>query len=121
MKTKHLYLTAIAAILIAMTGFAQKPEKGSAVSIPDNISSILEKSCYPCHTAPGNKLALMKLNFEKWGEYDAKKQQKKSGKMCSYVKKGKMPPKKFVTENPDKAPKSQDIQAICDWAASYKK
>lgn len=126
-KQVFLSIITLAAVSFLFTGFSNYPSSGedkdkkAQITIPEDISKILEKSCYPCHTSPGNKVAMMKLNLEKWNEYDGKKQVKKAGKMCSMTTKGSMPPKKFITENPDKVPTQEEIKAICDWAASVKK
>ena len=87
-------------------------------SIPDSVANVLEKSCYPCHTAPGSGMALMKLDFDKWDSYSPEKQASKAGAMCKKVTKQSMPPKSFRKNNPDKVPTEADLKIICDWANS---
>ncbi|MGE5424193.1 MAG: heme-binding domain-containing protein [Syntrophothermus sp.] len=117
-----LSILGIAVSSFALMGFSpEKKDKVARITIPDNIAKIAEKSCFPCHTEPGNKMALMHLNLGKWNDLDGKKQIKKAGKMCSMVSKGAMPPKGFRTDNPDKIPTQAEVKEICDWAASVKK
>ncbi len=86
--------------------------------IPEKVMKIAEKTCVKCHTEPGNMMALMHLNLTNWGKYSAEKQAGKAKDMCKMVTKGKMPPKKFLKENPSSAPSQAEIKTICNWAAS---
>jgi hypothetical protein len=88
-------------------------------SIPDSVTKIIEKSCFPCHSAPGNGMAMSKLNFDKWETYKPEKKADKANAMCKKVTKGSMPPKSFRSNNPDKVPTDAQVQVICNWAASF--
>jgi len=90
-------------------------------SVPDSVGSIFEKSCYPCHSAPGKSMAMSKLNFDKWDSYKPEKQADKAEDICEEVTKGGMPPKSFKTNNPDKAPTEAEIKILCNWAATFPK
>ena len=46
------------------------------------------------------------------------KQVNKAEDMCKQVSKGKMPPKSFRSNNPDKVPTQAEVQVICNWASS---
>ena len=87
-------------------------------SIPDSVNSIFEKSCYPCHSAPGKSMAMSKVNFDKWETYKPEKQEDKAEDICEEVTKGAMPPKSFRSNNPEKVPTPAQVQTICNWAAS---
>ncbi len=89
-----------------------------AKPIPADVVKVAEKSCKKCHMEPGNAMALSHVNLTNWDKYSPEKQAVKSEKMCSMVTKGKMPPKKFRRDNPDKVPTAADIKVICDWATS---
>ncbi len=88
--------------------------------IPDNIVAIAKKSCVNCHTEPGNKMALSKVNISKWASYTAVQEAAKSADMCKMVTEGKMPPKSFKDKNPGFVVSKDEITMICDWSASLK-
>jgi hypothetical protein len=90
-------------------------------TIPDSVNAIIEKSCFPCHSSPGNGMAMMHIDFGKWDTYKPQKQADKAKSMCNKVTKGSMPPKSFRSENPDKVPTPAQVQVICNWAASMAK
>jgi uncharacterized membrane protein len=116
---------AIIVTMITMPSRAISPSKSSnpsiASSIPDSVTSILEKSCFPCHSAPGKGMAMSKLNFDKWETYKPEKQASKAGAICKEVTKQGMPPKSFRENNPDKVPTQSEVQVICNWANSFPK
>lgn len=86
--------------------------------IPENVLMIAKKSCINCHAEPGNKMALSHVNLSKWDAYTIEKQADKAKAMCNMISKGKMPPKKFKTENPKFILTADEIKTICDWSAS---
>lgn len=120
-----VFMIAIIVTMIAMPSRAISSSETSnpsmTSSIPDSIGNIIEKSCYPCHSAPGKGMAMMKLNFDNWETYNPEKQADKAKKMCNKVTKGAMPPKSFRNNNPDKVPTQAQVQVICNWAASFPK
>ena len=91
----------------------------SKLEIPDNIKSILDKSCMGCHGGEAsNQKAKMKLNFAKFnnGKYSLGKQIAKLNGIAKSVEKGKMPTKKFVAKYPDRALSDADAKALIEWA-----
>jgi len=115
-------MIAFIVIMIAMPSRAVSPLKSSpsmTSSIPDSVSKILEKSCFPCHSDPGKSMAMSKLNFDKWESYTPEKKADKAKAMCKKVTKGSMPPKSFRSNNPEKVPTEAEVQVICNWAASF--
>jgi hypothetical protein len=84
--------------------------------ISDDVMKIAKKSCIFCHTVPGNKMALSRVNLSNWDKYTPEKQAAKAKAICNMVTKGKMPPKKFIDKHPDSAPTKDEIKIICDWA-----
>ena len=91
-------------------------DKGA--SIPDSVTKILEKSCYPCHSAPGSGMAMMHLNFDNWEKYNPEKQADKAKSICKKATSGKMPTSSFKKNNPDKIPTEKEINTLCNWANS---
>jgi len=111
-------------VTMASTPSGKPASKGTpntvmASAIPDSVSSILEKSCYPCHSEPGKSMAMSKVNFDKWDSYKPEKQADKAEDICKEMKKGGMPPKSFRSNNPDKVPTETEVRIICNWAASF--
>ena len=101
---------------------SSKTSNPSSVSaIPDSVGNIIEKSCYPCHSSPGNGMAMSHLNFDKWDTYKPEKQADKAAAMCKVLTKGKMPTGSFKKNNPDKVPTDKEVSIICNWAASFSK
>jgi hypothetical protein len=121
--TAAIFVFTIAAsiILVPSSSIGSKLAKSPAGSvIPDSINGLLEKSCFPCHSSPGNGMAMMKLNFDKWDTYSLEKQADKAQAMCKKVTAGKMPTSSFRKNNPDKVPTDKETTMLCNWANSLK-
>jgi hypothetical protein len=86
--------------------------------LPDSVMKLTGKSCVDCHGANGSKMAMSMLNLSEWDKYTPEKQASKSKAMCNEVTKGKMPPKKYLENNPDATLSANEIKVICDWATS---
>lgn len=117
---------AVASVLL-ITAFVSLPmqaQTGNMTAdtlkpVPADVAAIFKKSCIGCHSEPGNKMAMLKLNFSKWDGYSPEKQAAKANTMCEEVTKGKMPPPKFVLKNPETALSPEEVKRICEWAASF--
>ena len=97
------------------------PETGKTQkAIPADVLKITEISCSGCHNEPGMKMAMAFLNLSDWDKYTPAKQASKAKKMCKFVTKDKMPPKRFRANNPDAVPTKNDLKTICYWAGSIK-
>ena len=115
-----LGLTAIA-LLVAYVSLTS-PE-GSAGRVqdeetvfPENITQILELSCYDCHSAASkNVRAKYKLNFDKWDELTDAKKIGALDEICTQVRKGKMPPHKYLSSYPDRELSPEQVDLICSW------
>jgi cytochrome c553 len=91
----------------------------SNLDMPDNIKSILDKSCMGCHNNESKSTkGKMKLNFDKFndGKYSKGKQIAKLNAIVKTLAKGKMPPKKFIAKNPDRALSADDTKTLSEWA-----
>jgi hypothetical protein len=99
---------------------AQNAKSGNATgqSIPANVMKIAEKSCFACHSEPGNMMAISHLNFTVWDKYSPEKQADKAKAMCTQVTKSKMPPKSFTSKHPDAVISTDQLNEICNWAQS---
>jgi len=85
-------------------------------SLPGEIENIISSSCINCHAIGGKALAMTKLNFSEWDQYDREKQMKKAEKMCEQLSRGKMPPNSYIKNHPDAGPTKEQIEIICKWA-----
>jgi hypothetical protein len=95
-------------------------QKEQPYPIPETINNIFKTSCMPCHWADGKKMAMSRINFSKWAEYDSKKEAKKASLICKTLGKGKMPPKSVRESAPELIPTKEQIDLICGWAESLK-
>jgi hypothetical protein len=94
----------------------QKPATPTA--LPADVSTVLTNSCGHCHMDPGNSMAQAHVNLSKWDTYDKDKQASKAAAISKMVSKGKMPPKGYAKDNPDKVPNDAAKKIISDWADS---
>lgn len=88
--------------------------------LPPEVVSIVQKSCYNCHSETAKGLSKSLLNFSKWDELSSKKQTSKAKAICNLTTKGKMPPKGFLEKNPNATLTKEEIKVLCDWAESLK-
>jgi hypothetical protein len=98
--------------------FQEKPQQTKAVSpFPENIAKIFENSCFDCHSdASSNEKALAKMNLSKWNDLSAAKKVGKLQDIEDILKKGDMPPAKYVDRYPDHAPSQEQKDIIIKWA-----
>ena len=83
---------------------------------PDEVMTILERSCFDCHTQDGSAKAKLSLNFSKWDNYKLTKKIGKLSDIAEEVKEQKMPPKRYIDDYPDKALSSEEVEIIANWA-----
>jgi cytochrome c5 len=121
-KTNRSFLSIpfIAVLGLLLTNYpvgGQEAPKGSPV-LPENINTIVTKSCMPCHSAQGGLMPRTKLNFTEWTNYPTAKQADKAKMMASVLKKGTMPPKSARENHPENIPTQEQIDTISKWAES---
>jgi len=85
--------------------------------IPAAVTSIMERSCIGCHSDDGNTLAKMHFNFTRWNEYSPEEQASTGQDICKMLNKGKMPPKKFLKNNPEAKLSDGEKTTVCNWAS----
>jgi len=118
MKRSVIILAVVIATVILSAAFISPsftPSENPGDNIPDSVWAVFEKSCYGCHSDDGNGMARSKLNFDKWDSYSDEKQLKKAKASCNEMKKGGMPPAKFLKNNPDAAPDETEVNIVCNW------
>ena len=98
---------------------AQKTKEKS-LPIPENINSLFQNSCMPCHGSKGGRFPTTRLNLSRWQGYGASKEAEKASLICSAVRKGTMPPKTARESKPETALTKEQVDLICQWAESLK-
>ena len=105
-------------LCIASALIGQEPQKAS-LPLPDNVKTIVAKSCMPCHSSTGGLMSRSKLNFDEWTSYSADKQKDKANDMYSKISKDKMPPKNARETRPEIIPTKEQVRIIKKWADSF--
>ena len=100
---------------LLLMAFMPNPAPGSG--FPEDVEKVLTSSCFDCHYSDAsNKRAKLALNFDKWEEYKTTKKISKLNDICELVGEGKMPPGKYLENNPERALTDTQKKLICDWA-----
>jgi hypothetical protein len=113
---------ALIALIFSFTSLESKPalenpQEMQQMDLPDEVSTILETSCYDCHIASASNIkAKGKLNFSKWEDYSDAKKVGKLENIIEEIEKGSMPPKKYVGKNPAAAMDDEQKEAVVKWA-----
>jgi len=107
---------------------------GQQMNVPPSVRSILERSCFDCHSnqtrwpwyssfAPVSWLVANDvkegrghLNFSEWGTYTRKRQIAKLDMMVSEVDKNQMPLKTYLLLHRDATLSEADKDVLCTWA-----
>lgn len=101
------------------TGKPQIPHKDNSTLLklfPANVGSVLDNSCFRCHTTGSkNADAKKEVNFNEWEKYSIIKKVNKLKKMCETVTEGEMPPEKFLNIFPQKKLTEEEVKVLCDW------
>jgi hypothetical protein len=103
------------------------------LNVPPEVKSILERSCYDCHThntkwpwysyvAPVSwliagdvKTGRANLNMSLWGEYNKRKRISKLDLICDELREDAMPIKPYRLLHPDAALSPAEVDLICNW------
>lgn len=106
----------------------------ASVTIPENVKTILSRSCADCHTnttsfpwyaqiAPASwfladhiREGRHELNMSEWGTYNDLKKKKKLEEICEQVESREMPLPSYLWIHRDAAMSGEDIKVLCDWA-----
>ena len=110
------------ACICMFTAIAQTPEtpvknnRELAKLFPSNVATILENSCFQCHTgASRNADAKKELNFSEWDKYSVIKKVGKLKEICETTSKEEMPPQKFLNKFPQKKLSDEQVSVLCNW------
>ena len=116
--TGLLIMTAILAFRAPERNATTSQPQDQPALFPEDISTIFETSCYDCHGEAGsNAKAKTKLNYGKWADMSAAKKVGKIEKIAEVVKKGDMPPGKYLEKKPEAKLNQEQVEAITKWAS----
>jgi hypothetical protein len=110
----------------------------ASTQVPDNVKSILNRSCADCHShqtaypwysnvAPVSWLLAddirdgrNQVNFSVWNTYPTRKKIRKLDEICEQVESAEMPLPAYLWIHRDAALKDGEAAILCDWANSEK-
>jgi len=85
-------------------------------AFPEEIGAILKSSCYDCHsTGSRSEDALKAVHFDTWNDYRVTKKIGILGKMGEVIEEGKMPPKKYLDNKPDRKLTEDQTKKLLEW------
>jgi uncharacterized membrane protein len=93
-----------------------------AITTPDNVKAIIEKSCFGCHnTDSKNDKAKEKLDLKTLGDLETSKMIHALREISEVVEENDMPPEKFLAKFPDKKLSDDERKILMDWATNEAK
>ena len=110
----------------------------SATAIPENVSSILARSCNDCHTnntnypwysnvTPFNWLLAhhiedgrRSLNFSVWNIYEPARKRRKLDQICEQIMDGEMPLPSYLWIHLSAKLSPGELKTLCDWTDAEK-
>ena len=121
------------AVLIAGCSSSQEsvPRSANTVSTDSQVNTILQKSCYQCHSTGGSapwyaavsptylaaNSARGVLNFSDWQTYDAQKRSEALKNIEASVNGGSMPPGDYTALDHSARLSDDEKQALLKWAS----
>jgi hypothetical protein len=111
----------------------------NVINVPENVQSILKRSCYDCHSnqtrwpwysgvAPVSWFVISdvsrgrsKMNFSEWSKYSKTKQGIKLDNICDEITEGDMPLKQYLYIHKDAVLSKEDKDILCRWAKEESK
>ena len=151
MKKKNLIIGILASVIVLLilmqfvridkTNPPVDPSKEFAtlVNPPQDVSLILQESCYDCHSnkttypwyadvAPASWFlknhideGREHLNFSEWGDYTAKKANHKIEETIEMVEEGEMPMTSYTLLHPEGKLTKEEKDQLLSWFRSIKK
>jgi hypothetical protein len=139
MKSLRMVLIGFLAVLVLIQFVPvsrTNPPVESEIAAPQNVESILSRSCYNCHSnktvwpwysyvAPVSWLVSsdvsggrQKLNFTTWDQYAPDKQSKLLNEIWKEVQGGDMPPWYYTIKHSEGRLSDADKTVLHDWSQS---
>ncbi len=115
-----LYLIAIPALVLGFAFQSPEVQKGDdvpGIEIPQDVQSVFDKSCMPCHSDDAkNFKARSRLNFDKLYTLNRAKLVNKLVKISDEINEGSMPKKNFMKKHPESVLSADEKTLVTDWA-----
>ena len=114
MKKRIFFIMAGGMGLLVFLSFNQV--RPADEGIPEEIGAILKTSCFGCHNEEARSDdAKNAVQFDHWDEYRTIKKISILEKMGEVLEEGKMPPPRFLENNPDKKLSEEQRKQLVDW------
>lgn len=92
------------------------PQEKVTPAFPEAVQKVFESSCFDCHSAESsNPKAKSKLNLSKWEDMSDTKKVAKMEAINDMLKKGDMPPGKYLSKYPERKPNQGQKDIINKW------
>jgi hypothetical protein len=115
MKKQIAFVAAAGLIFLFFQSFLSNTVRQDG--IPEDVATILKTSCYDCHfTGSKAEKALNKINYDHWDEYKLIKKIDLLGDIGEMLEEGKMPPEKYLENNPGARLSDTQKKVLMDWA-----
>ena len=106
----------------------------STMEVPENVKTILNRSCSDCHSnetkfpwyskiqpsawflADHIKDGRRELNLSVWNTYEPRRKRKKLAEICEQVQEKEMPLPSYLWIHRDAKMSEADIKTLCDWS-----
>ena len=111
----------VAFSILTLPVLGQSIDKQDTIPVkPEAIYQILKPSCMPCHSNEGKDKPRNAVNFSIWEQYTSAQKLMLAGSIQNEVKKGSMPPKRFLESHADVALSESQLNLIVQWCDSLK-
>ena len=126
MKKPIIALSVAFFTMVFFLGFSTPAEKGNAsdvtkttkFKIPADIQPIIKNSCFGCHNSESkNDKAKGKLSFDQLESMKKGDVVAALAKINEVIKKGDMPPAKFLERFEKAKPSDEDVQKLLNWTS----
>ena len=108
-----IFLLFVSSLLLAN----EKPTKNEATKFPENVKTIIDKSCFDCHnTDSRNEDAKEELDFKKFDKLSVMKKISAYKHIGEVLEENEMPPKKFLEKRPEKKLTDEEKEVLITWA-----
>lgn len=126
---KYMFLLFATALGFGLLSFTQESKTASIETplnpqfeIPENVQSVIDKSCYGCHNSESqNEKGVKKLQWDKLGDMKTHKLIGKLTDIADVTANSDMPPAKFLEKKPEATPTAVEKKILTDWAESTAK
>lgn len=134
-RRKLLFVALLTAVGIQLVPVPRtNPPEVAPVRVPDPVRTVLERSCYDCHSnqtewpwysrvAPVSWLVYKdvkkgrdQLNFSEWGEYSDRRRDRKLEEIEELITDKKMPLKIYLPLHPEARLSATDAETLIEWS-----